>query len=279
MKRYLAALIIMSFFLLGAESGTGRRSVFRAADGKIISFEQMIGDLRKANVVFAGELHNSMENHREQLEIIKALNRTGASLAVGLEMFRAESQKALDQWVDGKMDLERFLPVFYENWRMPWPLYRDIFFYARDNKIPMVGLNIPESIAAKVSRSGFSSLSAEQKKELPPDIKCDVDPPYMDFIRRAYAGHDQDSRSFHHFCEAQMVWDASMAKHLMGYLKKNPGRTVVVLTGTGHARKHGMPEQVKKGSKLSYTVILPEISGHIERRNMIADDADYILLR
>jgi uncharacterized iron-regulated protein len=75
-----------------------------------------------------------------------------------------------------------------------------------------------------------------------------------------------------------MVWDKSMAWHLVEYLKKNRGRTVVVLAGVGHAWKRGMPEQVAMESKYTYRVILPLIPDQIEKRTVTKQDADYVLL-
>src|SRR5208337_2568392 len=161
-------------------------------------------------------------------EIIRALHESNVPLSIGLEMFKAESQKALDEWVQGTLPLEAFLPIYYDNWHVAWPLYWDIFTYAREQRIPLVGLNISDKIVAAVARNGFASLTDEEKQQLPRGITCDVDPTYMNFIRKAYAGHNPkvDNR-FLNFCEAQMVWDKSMAGHLIDYRKQHPFRTVV----------------------------------------------------
>jgi uncharacterized iron-regulated protein len=279
MKRYLAVLI-MSFLLLGSENDRVEGPVFRVADGKVISFQQMIEEIKKANIVFVGELHDSSEHHRLQLDIIKALRTTGMPLAVGLEMFRAESQKDLDRWVSGASALDQFLPAYYDNWRIAWPLYRDIFLYARESKISLVGLNVPQDVTRKVARKGFAALGPEDLKDLPPDISCNVDPRYMEFIKRAYSGHDIDEQAFVHFCEAQLVWDKSMAWHLIRYLRKNPSQHMIVLAGAGHAWKRGVPGQVEKLSpKLTYKVILPHIPGEIDKKHISIGDADYVILK
>jgi uncharacterized iron-regulated protein len=280
MKIYLVVLIIISFFFLDAKNDTGRGHVFRVRDGKVISFEQMIGEIKKVNIVFVGELHDSAEHHRTQLDVIRALRTAGTPLAVGLEMFRAESQKDLDRWVSGSSTLEQFLPAYYDNWRIAWPLYRDIFLYARESKTALVGLNVPQDVTRKVARKGFAALDPEDLKDLPPDISCNVDPRYMEFIKRAYSGHDIDEQAFVHFCEAQLVWDKSMAWHLIQYLRKNPSQHMIVLAGAGHAWKRGVPGQVEQLSpKLTYKVILPPIPGEIDQKHISIGDADYVLLK
>jgi uncharacterized iron-regulated protein len=195
-------------------------------------------------------------------------------------MFRADSQSALDSWVRGKASLDSFLPVYYDNWTEPWPLYRDIFVYAREHEISLAGLNIPSVLSKKIARGGFDSLTADEKKQLPPGISCNVDPTYMEFIRKAYSDHSgHQGKKFVNFCEAQMVWDKSMAWHLAGFMKNRPDTTMVVLAGVGHAWKRGIPEQLEPGADLSSRVVLPAIPEEIDRESVTTRDADYILLR
>lgn len=270
---------IALLFLVAAARCSGDNRVLRLGDGKVISFGTMIEDAKKAKVIFVGETHDSKKDHQSQLEIVKALHREGVPLVVGLEMFRADSQNDLDHWVKGTLELREFLKVYYDNWGAPWPLYRDIFLYCRDNKIPMLGLNVAESITKKVSRQGFSTLTDEELRKLPPGISCNVDDQYMDFIRKAYAVHGAADKSFLHFCEAQMVWDKAMAWHIVEFLKKNPGRTVIVLAGVGHSWKKAIPEQMGRLSAFPYRVILPEVPERIGRSTMSVREADYFLLR
>lgn len=278
MKRNLLSLLILLSLCFAAESGVNADNVLRVRDGKIITFHQMIEEVKKVNIVFFGEIHDSIEHHEAELAVIRALHESDTPMSIGLEMFRFDSQDTLDSWTRGKSSLEQFLPVYYDNWRMPWIFYREIFWYSRDHEIPLIGLNIPDEIAKKVAHRGFASLTEEEKKRLPTGISCNVDATYMEFIRRAYTDHSLQERQFVNFCEAQMVWDKSMARHLVDYLKKNRGRTVVVLAGVGHAWKRGMPEQIAIESKHTYCVILPLVPGQIEKKTVTTKDADYVLL-
>ena len=267
MKKAMLSLLLFLFILpVVTESATNAQKVLRVSDGKVISFEQMIDDLKKVSVVFVGEVHDEPEHHQAELRVLRAMHQSNEPFAVGLEMFRAESQKKLDSWTTRKISLDQFLQAYYDNWRQPWPLYRDIFEYARENQIPLVGLNIPDSISKKVGANGFGSLTPDEKKQLPPGISCNVDPTYMEFIRKAYSGHHAaGDREFVNFCEAQMVWDKSMAWHLAGYLKKNPGKRMIVLAGVGHAWKRGISEQLPAESKLTYRVVLPVIPNEADK--------------
>jgi uncharacterized iron-regulated protein len=254
--------------------------VYRVSDGKTITYGQMLDDLRKANIVLVGEVHNQEAHHTSQLNVIRALHEANVPMAVGLEMFIADNQGALDRWIAGTISQDDFLSVYYKNWNFSWALYRDIFLYLKENHIPAVGLNISPEITAKISSSGFSSLTKEELAKLPPETGCAVDEKYMKFIRRAYAMHGHGGKQFLHFCEAQLIWDQVMARNVIRFLDRNPDKLMVVLTGNGHAWKRGIPEQVQlQSDKFQYRVILPQIPGYIEPRDITVEEADYILLQ
>jgi uncharacterized iron-regulated protein len=281
-KSYFILLTIILIPVLQACSeavmNTGETQVFRLRDGKTINYEQMLDDLGKAQIVFVGETHDNETHHKRQLDIIKALHTRNIPVAVGFEMFVYEYQKNLDGWTEGSLPVEDFRRIYYKNWNFPWPLYDDIFIYVRENKIPAIALNLPPEITRKVAASGFASLTKEELEKLPQETGCVVSKEYMTFIRRAYSMHGHGDKKFLYFCEAQLLWDQVMARNILEYLKKHPGRTVVVLTGNGHAWKRGIPEQIRLlTEKVSLRVVLPHTPGRIDRETMSVRDADYLL--
>jgi uncharacterized iron-regulated protein len=255
---------------------SGHAHTLRVADGTYVGFAELIEELRGMRLVFMGEMHDNEGHHRAQLQVMRALKEAGVPVVVGLEMIRRENQSALDLWVAGKMSEERFLKVFKQSWGM-WPVYRDIFHYARQEKVPLLGLNLSREITHQVARNGFASLSPQQMGELPA-VRCDVDARYQDFIRRSLGGHAHNGAQFLHFCEAQMLWDNVMAQTLLDFLARHPDVTIVVLAGSGHAWKHGIPEQVRRRSPVKMRVLLPEVPGRIEPNNITLNEADYLLL-
>ena len=283
MKKYCFFLSLVVFiFQVCYQTSTSadQKRVFRVSDRKTISYEQMIDELRKVNLVFVGETHDNELHHRLQLDIIRDLHKSKVPVAVGLEMFTAADQNALDSWGAGTITSDNFIKAYYSNWNFPWQLYRDIFLYVKDHKIPAIGLNVSQDISQKVAKAGFSSLTKEERAKLPPEVGCAVDETYMKFIRRAYSMHGHGGSQFLYFCEAQLLWNQVMARNLIEFLKKNPDKLIVVLTGNGHAWKRGVPEQVKTFSeKTSFRVILVDIPGYIGPSNITIEDADYILLK
>ena len=246
-------------------------------NNKEILLADAISDLKKNRIILVGEHHTNQNHHFAQLNVIQSLNEAGVKVAIGIEMFRNDSQQALDRWVAGNIGEAEFQEIYYDNWTYPWSNYRMIFEYAKQEKIPMIGLNVPRDITRQVSREGFNSLSEEQKGKLA-DVSCRVDKEYMDYIKKAFGGHGHGNINFTYFCEAQLVWDSAMAIHTLEYLKKNPDAVVVLLAGAGHVQKGAVPRQIGLRSETPHAVILPRVEGIIDPQTVGIQDADYIML-
>jgi uncharacterized iron-regulated protein len=251
--------------------------IYDLRKNKEMLLSEVIPDLKKNRVILVGEHHPNQDHHFAQLNVIQSLNEAGVQVAIGLEMFRNDSQQALDRWVDGSIGQAEFQEIYYNNWNYPWSAYEMIFEYAKKERLPMIGLNVPRDITRQVSRRGFNSLSEEQKGRLA-DVSCRVDKEYMDYIKRAFGGHSHGQLNFTYFCEAQLVWDSAMAVNTLEFLKKNPNAVVVLLAGTGHVRKGAVPRQISIRSEIPYAVILPKIEGIIDTQTVSIKDADYIML-
>lgn len=253
-------------------------AVMRVADRAEVPVERLGPELAPARALFLGEVHDVAEHHRIQLTIIEGLHAAGVPLAVGLEMFRAEHQASLDRWIAGRMSEREFRRLYAENWTLPWQLYRELFLFARDHRIPLVGLNVPDEIVTKVARNGFASLTDRELGRLPKGISCTVDDAYLDFIRRSHGQPGHDGQTFRFFCEAQMVWDRAMASNLAAYLVAHDGMTVAILAGNGHAWRRGIPAQLRMmAPNIPSAVVLPIVKSRITRDAVTTEDADYVV--
>jgi uncharacterized iron-regulated protein len=245
--------------------------------GKEIYLSEAAAQLKNNRIILVGEHHSNKKHHEAQLAVVRTLKKSGVNVAVGLEMFRSDSQEALDRWLSGDIAEEKFQQIYYDNWNYPWSAYQMIFDYTRKKEIPLIGLNVSRKITRQVSRQGFNSLTAAQRGELS-NITCRVDKEYMEYIKNAFGGHAHGNLNFNYFCEAQLVWDNVMAINTLNYLKKNPDTVVVILTGTGHARKGAIPRQIRSRSDVSYAVMLPAVKGIVDPENISSKDADYLIL-
>jgi uncharacterized iron-regulated protein len=257
---------------------TGLR-LFDLAAQRELAPPQVAKRMMEARLVLVGEHHNNADHHKAQLEVIRFLHTEGVKVAVGLEMFRQDRQATLDRWVAGELKEATFIKAYLDNWNFDWRLYRDIFRFARDNQLPLVGLNVGRDITSQVAYHGFQSLDQRQREELGA-ITCDVSADYMAYIRRAFGGHGHGGISdFARFCEAQLVWDTVMAVKALEYLTVHPQRTMVLMAGSGHVQRPAIPTQFRGRSTLPYLILLPETAGSWERPHAGAGAADLLILR
>jgi len=272
------AMALLLILTLLAAGGCVARRALRLKDNRNISVNEMESALGDVRLIFVGEYHKRLRHHRIQLEVIKALDAAGVKLAIGLEMFTAENQAVLDRWVSGEMTELAFRKAYYKNWTIAWYKYRGIFIYARRHHIPLVGLNLPKKITHKLFAGGIKGLTRKERDTLG-DITCDVDMEYEKMIRAAMGQHSHmNDAKYQDFCRVQMAWDTFMAGRIVDYLVGNPGSVMVVLAGSGHAWKRGIPRKVRAEARLENIVLLPEVVGEFDRRDITKDDADYLLL-
>jgi uncharacterized iron-regulated protein len=246
---------------VAVEPGT----ILSAASGKPISFDQLITELKGVRVVYIGESHTDSTHHRTQLDIIQALFGAADEISIGMEMFDFTYQPVLDRWSSGELEEAAFLEKvhWYANWRYPFSLYRDILEFVRDNRIPLVGLNIPFHIPPKVRIGGLANLGDADARHLPSEIDTSdsAHRAYVEPVFKQHAFHS--SANFDYFYEAQCLWEETMAESIASSM---PSGIMVVLAGNGHiVYKFGIPQRAFRRTSLPYrTVYLSSAGKDIE---------------
>jgi len=223
----------------------------------------IISSISDKRIVYVGERHTSYEHHLTQFETIKRLFRKNPKIAIGMEMFQRPFQQVLDDYIEGTIDEKEFLKSseYFSRWGFDYHLYGDILTFAREEKIPVIALNIKREIVDKVSRNGIDSLTEEEKKELPDSMDMS-DEEYRERLREVFGQHESaGSRDFGNFYQSQIIWDEIMAQSIDEYLRKNPDRKMVVIAGSGHlVFKSGIPKRVFRRNGLDYAVLLNDDS-------------------
>ena len=226
------------------------------------TFEQLVDQLSDHRVIFIGETHTSWADHLLQALLIEALHRRKPKLAIGMEMFPVSSQAALDRYIfDPGWSEAAFLKEsrYHQVWGYDYRLFRPIFALARSLRIPVIGLNVERQIASSIySSGGIAALPEEQRATLPVDRALDL-PGYrerLDAVHRQHAGNSEAGRSLQSFMEAQVIWDEGMAETAARYLAANPDTTLVILTGTQHARRDsGIPPRLARRLPVSQATV------------------------
>ena len=235
--------------------------IVHVATGEKITFSQLADSLDGTRIVYVGEVHSNKESHELELQVLEEFyKRNGDNIAVGLEMFKRPHQDILDKWTDGEISEKDLL--FSTDWDDEWGYdynhYKGIMDFIRDNKIPVVALNINRKFQKKISRKGIEGLSEEEKKTLPEIDTTDVY--HRRYLERIMKGHgDTDiSEAFERFYLIQCVWEDVMADSISKYLSSPEGKEkkMLVFIGGGHVIYHfGVPKRVYRSNHLPYLTI------------------------
>ncbi len=245
------------------------------ASANLSPLPRIIQDVSNEKVVFVGEQHDQYSNHLAQLKVIKALKERGQKVAVGMEMFQRPFQEVIDRYLDGKIDERTFLKEteYFSRWGYDYHLYRPIIQYCKENKIPIVALNIRTEISKKVAREGLDALTEEEKKEIPEDIDLSNED-YKAWLQGIYQKHTRKQlQNFEYFYQAQVLWDEAMARSACEFLKEHPDYKMVILAGVGHmAYGYGIPSRIKRRGGYTYSILL-----NSEGRNLEPSISDFFL--
>jgi uncharacterized iron-regulated protein len=275
------AVITLSLIISSSLSALAAPQIVDVRTKKPVEYKQFISALKPADVVFIGETHDEKTQHTSELDIIRSLHAVDPNIAIGIEMFSTEYQQQLDDWTSGKLDEKEFLYTYYKNWSYDWQLYRDIFIFARDNHIPMVALNVPKPLIAKVTKEGGAALTEADKKQLPPHASWTLHPEQKAYMQRITAqvwGDRPVPPRYVNFYDAQALRNSVMGLTILQYKQKNPKTKVIAISGTWHAVRSGAPDDLRKHGKLATKVVLPELH-ELDAGNITPEQADYLMVK
>lgn len=242
-------------------------AVTDSRSGELFSPGQLAPRLAGVRLLFIGESHTSMEFHVAQLRVIRELQEAGRPVLIGLEMFPYTEQEQLDHWIEGLLTEEGFVDLsrWYDNWGYHWNYYREIFLYARDNRIPMFALNTPREVVKAVREKGLENLLPEEADRVPAGIDTDSEEHFRLFKAFFASGGDQfhasmSDEQWRGMFAAQCTWDATMAHNSVRALERHggPDAIMVVLIGGGHvAYGLGIQRQAAQWFEGRMAAVLP----------------------
>ncbi len=263
--------------------------------------EAIVPKLATYRAVLIGENHTAYGDHLNQVAVIKRLHQQWKGMAIGLEFVQQPFQKTLDEYVACQLSEFDMLQQtqWYKRWKYDFRLYRPIFEFAREQKIPLIALNIPTELTKRISKVGLDGLTPQQRQQLPKTIdksnKAYAKHLKSVFSLHAHAGHahsakkqtDQPSNKsnkpvakpsantrFDRFYEAQLAWDEGMAATAAAYLLKHPMDKMVILAGGGHMiNRHGIPARLERRIRSKVAVVLNNVG-----EQPTASNGDFLLL-
>ncbi len=232
--------------------------IYHLPTGVKVTAEQMHAATKDARIVYVGETHDNPAAHRQQLQVLRAMaKRYPGQVSLGMETFNANQQETLDQWIAGELNEKEFLKKsnWFSNWRMDYAYYREILDFAREERIPVVGLNATREMVKKVGRTALDALDEETRKQLP---EFDLEDPYQLAMAEAiYADHSSGKAMLDGFLRIQTLWDETMAENIVRTMEdKGAEHRMVVMAGGNHVRYgFGIPRRVYRRLPTSYILI------------------------
>ena len=229
MKKLFLSIVFLWISTIGFSQNKPAYQIFNT-NGKKVSYQKMLKEMSKAEIVLFGELHNNPITHWLQLETLKDLHQKRA-ISLGAEMFEADNQHGVDEYLAGRISSKE-LGTLVRLWNNFSTDYKPLLDFAKKNQIKFVATNVPRSYANLVYKNGFQvldTLSMVNKKWMAPlPIAYDANlPGYQNMIKMA-GGHGGENLP-----KAQALKDATMAYFILENMEKD--KLFIHYNGTYHS--------------------------------------------
>ncbi len=245
------------------------------AKGKKVSYEKMLKNLQKQDVVLIGELHNNPISHWLELEITQALSEK-RQLVLGAEMFERDNQAALTNYLQGKITAKG-LDSSARLWKNYKTDYAPLVNFAKEKNLPFIATNVPRKYASQVSRGGFESLvnlTSEEKAWIAPmPIAYDANLPGYQKMLTMMGEHTSPNMP-----KAQALKDATMAHFL--FTNWTPGSLFIHYNGSYHSEYYEGISWYLKRSKADIKIATIATVSQKEIDSLLPEHllkADYII--
>ncbi|MDX1763573.1 MAG: ChaN family lipoprotein [bacterium] len=218
---------------------SGRRPYqFYDKGGTSKTEEEVVRQLGEADVVLFGELHNHPVIHQLQYDVTRGLfERFDGRLVLGAEMFEADNQIVLDEYLAGLIKHDHLVREA-KVWGNYDPDYRPLVEFAKEHGLPFIATNIPRRYANLVAREGIDALRqlSDQAKQSMAPLPIHVDMATPGYREMMGMGHGMGSKG-ENFVAAQAVKDATMAYFVL----RNRAEEGLFLhfNGDYHSRRYG----------------------------------------
>ncbi len=203
--------------------------------GSNSSYEKLLKQVKKADIVFFGELHNNPICHWLQLQLTRDLyTQKGEKLVLGAEMFESDNQILLNEYFLGMIS-ERSFESEARLWNNYQTDYKPLVTFAKENSLAFIASNIPRRYASMVYKQGLEKLNVlpdYSKGYLPPlpiqeNYKIDCYSKMLEDSKEM--GNEHPER----YPQAQMLKDATMAHFIYAHFL--PSNLFLHFNGSYHS--------------------------------------------
>jgi uncharacterized iron-regulated protein len=194
--------------------------------GKEMTLAQVADELAERDVVYLGELHDSVAGHQVYAELAKLLADRRPDFVISMEMFECDVQGVMNDFLRGRIDEATFLR-HSRPWKEYARDYRPLVELARERKADVIAGNLPRAVAGKVaSKEGSMSPFLPRTTTAPLDR-------YWELFAETMKGHPGAKGAVERMYRAQCAKDDAMAESIADYLATHPHRQPLVIHCTG----------------------------------------------
>jgi len=152
--------------------------IINTKTNKAMGFESLIKDLSLYDVIYLSEKHDNPEHHHIQERVIRELIEQGLTPTLGFEFFSMEDTPDLLNFVDSgkaahsekiekiiEADLRKKLRWDSQTDKM-WNYYYSLLKIAKKEKLPVAGIDLPETLKKRITRKGIKGISSLEKEQV-----------------------------------------------------------------------------------------------------------------
>ncbi|MBP8033384.1 MAG: ChaN family lipoprotein [Bacteroidia bacterium] len=234
---------------------------------KEISINEIIEDMKNADVLFYGEEHNDSVTHYLESKIFESLfQKYQNNLALSMEMFERDVQPVMNEYLTSEIREKNF-----KKDGRAWSNYRDyrpMVELCKANKLDVICANAAgrySNLAGRKGQKALMALPTESKKFFAPLPYDTASGKYYDKLMGL--SHDPNDTAKKaapvmgmggfNLVMAQSLWDATMAYSISEYLKTNKTKKVFQVNGRFHSDEgFAIVTQLKKYSPKTRTLII-----------------------
>lgn len=252
--------------------------VLYTGEGKRVDMDKLLKATENKKFIFFGELHNNPIAHWLQFELTRRLYAMNKSkLVLGAEMFEADNQYIMDEYLNGKISASSFQDEvrLWSNYNTD---YKPLVEFAKENNIRFVATNIPRRYASLCYKQGLDSLfklSDEAKRHIAPLKEFKFDSTVNCYRKMIHEFGDHGGVNI---AKAQAIKDATMAHFILKNVEK---RSIFLhFNGSFHSDyKEGiiyyLKKEVKEDDILNITTVLQANTDKLDEQ--YEGSADFII--
>lgn len=216
MRKYFFWGLSFSFLLIGSSSNKPAYIIYNK-QGNQLEYSKMIQELNTSGIILFGEIHNNALVHWLGLQMLKSLFAKDCTLIIGAEMFEADDQLVINEYLEGLIEL-RHLESEIKLWNNYQTDYKPLLSFAKQYDLPFIATSVPRRYASLVARKGIAYLDSlsDAAFNFLPSLPISIDlslPGYRNMLSKVgdTTSNTHGSLNTENMIKAQALKDATMA--------------------------------------------------------------------